>query len=129
MKANVHFMLLKAIMEQMHLHDFYVNEILFRHSRDTSFAWSTGNSMIKAFIPPSALLVGDNTQAPKNTDIIVAELHGKLIVRFFKKNNFTSWLCNAGTRYQEIKITPALNLKIIGVVTCIISVPQSRADE
>lgn len=120
---NTNLMTLTAPVKEATRRSIDLNEMLVRHPRSTFFRYSKSSSMTGAFIPPGALLLIDTEIEPKNSDIVLAEVNGRCIIRFLKKNKYTAWLCNASVKYQEIKITPARNVVIRGVVTYIISRP------
>ena len=124
MLRNTDLMTLTAPVKDAIRRSIDLDSILVQQLQSTYFRHSKGSSMSRAFIPPGALLVIDTDIEPKNSDIVLAEVDGRCLIRFLKKNKYTSWLCNASARYQEIKITPARNVVIRGVVTYIISRPS-----
>jgi DNA polymerase V len=83
--------------------------------------------MIGAFIPPKATLLVDRSVVPHNGHIVAALVNGELTVRFLQKNDYFSRLIPASRRYPELKITPDMNVKILGVVTRIIIDPKEVA--
>ena len=98
-----------------------INELLVLNNSSTFIIESNSDSMINAFIPPNAKLVVDSSLDAKNGDIVLATIHGKPTVKYFKKNNYKSWLIPANSKYQEVEITEAMDLTILGVVTRIIT--------
>jgi DNA polymerase V len=77
--------------------------------------------MINAFIPPKAKLIVDRSLAPKNGDIILAEVNGEFTVKFLKKNDFKCWLVPANRKYRDMEISGEMTLNVWGVVTAIIT--------
>ena len=124
MFRNTNLMTLTAPVKDATRRSIDLDSLLVQHPQSTIFRHLKSSSMTGAFIPDGAFLIIDTAIEPKNSDIVLAEVNGKCIVRFLKKNRYTSWLCNASTQYQEIKITPKSKIVIRGVVTYIISTPQ-----
>lgn len=98
-----------------------LNKKFINHPDSTFLIEASGYSMINAFIPPKATLLVDRSISPKNGDIILADLNGRLTVKFFKRNPFKCWLVPANSKYREIEITPDISFTIWGVVTQIIT--------
>ena len=98
-----------------------LDERLIPHPLTTFIIECTGDSMINAFIPPKAKLLVDRSIAPRNGDIVLAELNGEFTVKFLKKNDFKCWLIPANRKYPEIEITGDQILNVWGVVTAIIT--------
>ena len=101
-----------------------LDKVLIQHPQATFFMYAEGYSMINAYIPPKALLVVDKSVKASNGDIVVAVVNGEFTVRRLKKNEHTTWLCPANNKYQEIKVTPEMNMTIRGVVIQIITNPK-----
>jgi len=98
-----------------------LNTRLIEHPQSTFIIQTDGYSMINAFIPPKARLIVDRSISPKNGDIVLAMLNGKLTVKYLKKNPHKCWLVPANSKFKEIEITPEMDMQICGVVTSIIT--------
>ena len=92
-----------------------------KHPLSTFIVECEGDSMINAFIPPKAKLIVDKSILPQNGDIVLAVINGEFTVKFLRKDAITCWLVPANNKYQDIAITPEMNLQIWGVVTYIIT--------
>lgn len=121
MARNTNLMILTAPVKDATRRSIDLEYLLVQHPQNTFFRYTESSAMARAFIPPGSLLLIDTAIEPKHSDIVLAEVNGKSIIRFLKKNKYTCWLCNAGVKYQEIKVTPDKNIVIRGVVTYIIT--------
>jgi DNA polymerase V len=101
-----------------------LNKMLVPHPLSTFIVECRGDSMINAFIPPSARLVVDKSITAQNGDIVVAVVDGDFTVKFLKKNDFKCWLTPGNSKYREIEITPEMNMEVWGVVIHIIIDPK-----
>jgi len=98
-----------------------LNKVFIQHPLSTFIVECTGDSMISAFIPPKAKLIVDRSITPKSGDIVLAVINGEFTVKFLKKNDHNCWLVPANSKYQEIKITPEMDMQVWGVVTTIMT--------
>jgi len=98
-----------------------LNRVFIQHPLSTFIVECTGDSMISAFIPPKAKLIVDRSITPKSGDIVLAVINGEFTVKFLKKNDHNCWLVPANSKYQEIKITPEMDMQVWGVVTTIMT--------
>ena len=94
---------------------------LIRHPLSTYIMKAEGYSMINAFIAPNTKLVVDRSLKPENGDIVIACVNGEFTVKFLKKNNHKAWLVPANNKYNDIEITPEMEVIIWGVVIHIIT--------
>lgn len=101
-----------------------LDKILIQHPHATFFMYAEGYSMINAYIPPKAMLVVDRAVTAENGDIVVAVVNNEFTVRRLKKSEHTCWLCPENSKYQDLKITPEMNMTIWGVVIQIITNPR-----
>ena len=101
-----------------------LNEIFIKHPLSTFIIECTGDSMINAFIPPTARLIIDRSLVAKNGDIVLAVLNGEFTVKYLKKNDRKCWLVPANSKYKEIEITADVDMQVWGVVTFILSNPN-----
>jgi DNA polymerase V len=89
-----------------------LNKEFVPHPLSTFIIESTGYSMINAFIPPKARLIVDRSITPRNGDIVLAVINGEFTVKFLKKNNHKCWLVPANSKFQEIEITPEMDMQV-----------------
>lgn len=99
------------------------NQLLRPHPASTFVVRVQGDSMIDAFIPPSAYLVVDRSIKPANNNIVVAVINSEFTVKRFIKNSSGIRLLPANPRYQPIPITEDMDFAIWGTVTKIIIDP------
>lgn len=98
-----------------------LNKTFIKHPLSTFIVECSGDSMINAFIPPKAKLIVDRSITPQTGDIVLAVINGEFTVKFLKKNDYNCYLVPANSKYNEIKITPEMNMQVWGVVTNIIT--------
>jgi repressor LexA len=88
-------------------------------NREASFLLKvSGDSMIEAGILPGDLVIVDRSRAPKNGDVVVAEVDGAWTLKHFRKQGDAVTLLPANAKYAPIK--PRSELRIAGVVTSVI---------
>jgi len=88
-------------------------------NREASFLLKvSGDSMIEAGILPGDLVIVDRSRAPRNGDVVVAEVDGAWTLKHFRKQGGTITLLPANAKYPPI--TPRHELRIAGVVTSVI---------
>ncbi len=98
---------------------------IIEHPHSTFFARMEGDSMVNAFIAPGALLVIDRAREPRNMDLVLATVQGKLTVRYLKKNDFRAWLVPANSRMREQLIIPEMEVRFLGVIISIVTDPKT----
>lgn len=91
---------------------------LVTNSAATFLLKVTGDSMSGAGILPGDTVLVDRALAPKNGDIVIAEVDGAWTMKFFHKEGGKIVLRAANPKYPPIK--PRRELKIGGVVTAVI---------
>jgi DNA polymerase V len=101
-----------------------LNKEFIKHPLATFIVECEGTSMVNAFIPPKAKLIVDRSVTPKTGDIVLAILNGEWTVKYFIKNDFKCWLRPANSKFQDIEITPEMNMEVWGVVTTILINPK-----
>lgn len=74
----------------------------------------SGDSMTGAGIMPGDLVIVEKGRAPKNGNIVIAEVDGEWTMKYFRKEKGQVFLEADNPRYSPIK--PELELRIIGVV-------------
>jgi DNA polymerase V len=101
-----------------------LNTALMPHPLATFMVDCEGDSMIQAFVPPTAKLLIDRSLTPKDGDMVMAKLNGEYTIKFLKKNDVECWLCPANPNYPDIRITPEMQMEVCGVVSRIIIDPK-----
>lgn len=99
------------------------NKELIQHPSSTFYAKVVGNSMINAGISEGDIMVIDRSLTPEQDDIVVALLNGEYTVKYLdlsERKKKRIWLKPANPDYSPIKVTPADNFVIWGVVTKVI---------
>jgi len=74
--------------------------------------------MINAGILEGDLVIVERERAPKNGNIVVAEVDGDWTIKYFRKQGKTVFLEAANPKYPIIK--PKTELRLGGVVTAVI---------
>jgi repressor LexA len=74
--------------------------------------------MSGAGILPGDMVLVDKGQAPKNGDIIIAEVDGEWTMKYLEKRGDSVTLVPANPKFRPIK--PQRKLKIAGVVTAVV---------
>ncbi len=95
-----------------------LDEFLIRNRQATFMLKVSGDSMREAGIIPGDLVIVDRGLAPKNGDIVIAEVDGDWTMKYLKKSGSDIWLMPANHKYKPIK--PKKELRVAGVVTAVI---------
>jgi DNA polymerase V len=98
-----------------------LNKEFIRNPLSTFIFECEGNSMINVFIPPKAKLIVDRSVTAENGDIVLAVLNGEFTVRRLIKNSYKSFLRAENRKFQDIEVTPEMDLTIWGIVRYIIT--------
>jgi len=95
-----------------------LEEWLIRNPTSTFLVKVYGESMIEAGILPGDFVLVDRSLAPKNGDIVIAEVDGEWTMKYFRKQKGEILLVPANPCYPPIKPTESLNIfgVIVGVV-------------
>lgn len=78
----------------------------------------SGDSMIDAGIRPGDMVILEKGRAPKNGDVVVAEIDREWTIKYFERHGGRVTLVPANRRYKPI--APEEELRIAGVVTAVI---------
>jgi DNA polymerase V len=97
-----------------------LNQHLIQHPTATFFVTVSGSSMLKAGIHPGDLLVVDRSLEPKDRNVVIAVVHGELVVKRFHRKEDQMFLFAENEDYAPIAITEAMDFSIWGVVTTVI---------
>jgi DNA polymerase V len=97
-----------------------LNSLLLKNPKDTFLLRVAGDSMMDAGIYENDMLTVDRKLEPRNGQIIVALVEGAATVKTFRKDGEGITLVPENERYAPIKILPATDFQILGVVTNVI---------
>lgn len=95
-----------------------LDKLLIQNPTATFMLKVSGDSMSDAGILPGDMVIVDKGHAPKNSDIVIAEVDGQWTMKYLKKRGDSITLIAANSKYKPIK--PKNELKIAGVVTAVI---------
>jgi SOS regulatory protein LexA len=95
-----------------------LDEYLVNRPESSFLLQVIGDSMINAGIMEGDLVIVERERAPKNGNIVVAEVDGDWTIKYFKKQGKTVFLEAANSKYPTIK--PKTELRLGGVVTAVI---------
>jgi DNA polymerase V len=97
-----------------------LNSLLLKNPKDTFLLRVAGDSMMDAGIYENDMLTVDRKLEPRNGQIVVALVDGGATVKTFRKDPDGITLVPENNRYAPIKILPANDFQILGVVTNVI---------
>ncbi|MFA9288268.1 MAG: LexA family protein [Weeksellaceae bacterium] len=97
-----------------------LNEHMVKHPAATFFVKVSGDSMIGAGIHDDDILVVDRSVQATNNSIIVAALHGELMVKRYKIVQGKTFLYPENTAYKPVQVTTEMEFAVWGVVTYVI---------
>ena len=97
-----------------------LNSLLIKNPRDTFLLRVAGDSMMDAGIYEDDILTVDRNLEARNGQIVVALVDGRATVKTFRKDREGVTLVPENKRYVPIKILPASDFQILGVVTNVI---------
>jgi len=80
-------------------------------------AYANGNSMVQAGIHHGDILIIDRSLDARNSDIIIAVLHGEFTVKQLSIVKDTFFLIPQNPQYSPMKISDDMDFEIWGVVT------------
>ena len=95
-----------------------LDEYLITHPEQTYLIKVTGDSMVDAGIHESDLVLVERGRAPKDGDIVVAQVDGEWTMKYYEKRGSTVRLIAANKKYAPI--VPRRELVVGGVVTAVI---------
>jgi repressor LexA len=95
-----------------------LDDFLVERPDSTFLLRVTGDSMIEAGIQPGDLALVERGRAPRNNDIVVAEVDGEWTLKHFFRDREGVRLEPANKAYRTIR--PKQSLKVGGVVRCVI---------
>ena len=95
-----------------------LDEFLIENPAATFMLKVSGDSMTGAGIMPGDMVLVDKGAAPKNGDIVIAEVDNEWTMKYLRKRGESVSLIPANPAYKPIK--PKDELRIAGVVTAVI---------
>ncbi len=90
---------------------------LIQNPAATFMAYANGNSMVQAGIHHGDTLIIDRSLDARNSDIIIAVLHGEFTVKRLSIVKDTFFLIPQNPQYSPVKISDDIDFEIWGVVT------------
>ena len=90
---------------------------LIQNPAATFMAYANGNSMVQAGIHHGDILIIDRSLDARNSDIIIAVLHGEFTVKQLSIVKDTFFLIPQNPQYPPMKISDDMDFEIWGVVT------------
>lgn len=97
-----------------------LNEHLIKNPDTTFFLKVSGSSMIKAGIHHHDILIVDRSLEPSDGKIVIASLNGELTVKRIHRQGNRLFLMPENDDFKPIEVTEHTELRIWGVVTCVI---------
>ena len=95
-----------------------LDDFLIERPESTFMLKVTGDSMIDAGIQPGDMVLVEKGKAPRNNDIVIAQVDGEWTMKYFVRDRNGVRLEPANRRYETIR--PARSLEIGGVVRTVI---------
>ncbi len=95
-----------------------VQEFVITKPQSSFLIKMDGESMIEAGIRPNDLVVFERGRAPVNGDIVVAEVDGRWVMRFFEKRAGRVVLLPGNKTLKPL--LPQQELKLAGVVVSVV---------
>ena len=90
---------------------------LIQNPAATFMAYANGNSMVQAGIHHGDILIIDRSLDARNSDIIIAVLHGEFTVKRLSIVKDTFFLIPENPQYSPMKISDDMDFEMWGVVT------------
>lgn len=97
-----------------------LNEQLIRNKPATYFMRVSGNSMVDASIHDGDIVIVDRSLKPVNGKIVIAVIDGEMLIRRYEKTMNSLRLIPETPKLSPIDVSEFTDLKIWGVVICII---------
>ena len=98
-----------------------LNRLLIHRPFSTFLMRVSGECMQEAGIDSGDILIVDRSLDPASGEVVVAVLHGDMIVRRLYANRGRVWLLPANPNYSSFEVTRESDFDIWGVVTYAIS--------
>lgn len=94
-----------------------LNKELIKHPSSTFYGRVRGDSMIDAGVSDGDILVIDRSIEPNDGDMAVCYIDGEFTIKYIRMEKDIIWLVPANRKYEPVKVTPANNFLIWGIVT------------
>jgi DNA polymerase V len=94
-----------------------LNKQFIKNKDTTFFARVKGHSMKNVGIFDGDLLIIDKSLEPQNNKIAICQIDGEFTIKRIKIEKDIVWLIAENEDYQPIKVTPANDFMIWGIVT------------
>lgn len=104
-----------------------LNKELIHHPNTTFFGRVNGDSMKDAGVDNGDILVIDKSLTPKTGDMAVCYIDGEFTIKYIRIESDVIWLIPANEAYLPIKVTPANDFMVWGIVTFSIKKHNRRA--
>ena len=95
-----------------------LDEYLIKHPEQSYLIKVTGDSMIDAGIHEGDLVIVERGRAPKDRDIVIAQVDGEWTMKYYEKRGNVVRLIAANKKYGPI--VPKRELSVDGVVTAVV---------
>jgi len=95
-----------------------LDEYLIKHPEQSYLIKVTGDSMIDAGIHEGDLVIVERGRAPKDRDIVIAQVDGEWTMKYYEKRGNVVRLVAANKKYSPI--IPKRELTVGGVITAVI---------
>ncbi len=95
-----------------------LDQYLVRRPEATYLLTVSGDSMIEAGIQPGDLVLVEKGGAPKQNDIVIAQIDGEWTMKYFGKDKTGVYLDPANAKYTRIR--PERSLSIGGIVRAVV---------
>ncbi|MBN2684831.1 MAG: translesion error-prone DNA polymerase V autoproteolytic subunit [Pontiellaceae bacterium] len=95
-----------------------IDELLISRPEATYMLTVSGDSMIDAGIQPNDMVLVEKGRAPKQNDIVIAQVDGEWTMKYFGKDQQGIYLDPANSAYSRIR--PERSMTIGGIVKAVI---------
>lgn len=95
-----------------------LDEYLIKNKEATYMLKVSGDSMIDAGIKPGDIVLVERNKAPRNGDIVIAEVDSQWTMKYLRKSGSKVTLVAGNKRYKPI--IPEAELNIAAVVTAVV---------
>jgi len=98
-----------------------LNRLLIHRPCSTFLMRVSGESMQESGISSGDIVIVDRSLDPASGEVVVAVLHGDMIVRRLHANKGRVWLLPSNPDYSSLEVTRESDFDIWGVVTYVLS--------
>ena len=90
---------------------------LIHNPASTFMAYANGNSMVRVGIHHGDILIIDRSLNARDSDIVIAVVHGEFTVKQLSIINGTLFLIPRNSQYAPVKISGEIDFEVWGIVT------------